>query len=241
MILIVQSDALYRQHLQASLQEIDIVAKCVGDIGGARDALSESVFDVVLLDTVIDGGSGFDLCQEIVHTKSAGAVVFVSGCDSAADRVLGLELGADDFIQYPCHARELQARLKVQMKHLKVTADTPKRADILSHGPLTIDIRQHEVRVKQQSIALTATEFTLISYLASHPNQVFTRMQLLDAVWGYSHCGYEHTVNSHVNRLRTKLAEAAELIETVWGVGYKFHVPSTPAPVSKVVALHSST
>lgn len=241
MILIVQSDAVYSQHLQSSLQEINLEVECVQDIRAARVALAESVFDVVLLDTLLDGGSGFDLCQEVLSAKSASAVVFVSSSDSSADRVLGLELGADDFIHYPCHAREVQARIKVQLKHLQTASAEAKRAEILSHGPLTIDVRQHEVRVKQRPIALTATEFTLISYLASHPNQVFTRMQLLDAVWGYSHCGYEHTVNSHVNRLRTKLAEAAELIETVWGVGYKFHVPALSRSSSKIVSLRSST
>ena len=144
------------------------------------------------------------------------------------DRVLGLELGADDYLTKPFSVVELMARIKALFRRVDALGDTQSLANsspVLEFGDLTIDAARHKVETPNGVIDLTAREFDLLLYLASSPGHVFSRAQLLDAVWGYDHDGYEHTVNTHINRLRIKIeADPAkpEYVQTVWGVGYKF-------------------
>jgi DNA-binding response OmpR family regulator len=144
---------------------------------------------------------------------------------SELDRVLGLELGADDYVTKPFSVSELMARVKAIFRRVEsLEKRFPGGADSLSLGPIEIDTRARQVLVNDQPMPLTAREFDLLLHFARHPGQVFSRAQLLDSVWGYGHDGYEHTVNSHINRLRSKIEPdpaRPEFIVTVWGVGYK--------------------
>jgi two-component system alkaline phosphatase synthesis response regulator PhoP len=158
---------------------------------------------------------------------------------SETDRVLGLELGADDYMTKPFSVRELQARVRTHLRRVHAlngqanglntgkTSNEPVNGQgTTCIGQLLIDHRYHQVTYKDQAINLTSTEFELIDFLCKHPDQVFSRAQLLDNVWGYNHSGYEHTVNSHINRLRNKLeldCSEPQIIQTVWGVGYKLN------------------
>ena len=150
---------------------------------------------------------------------------------SELDRVLGLELGADDYLTKPFSMLELAARVKgvfrraEQAAALKAAAAAAPAAAVIEVEGLAIDVERHEARVAGRAVELTAKEFELLVYFARSPGRVFTRAQLLDQVWGYSHSGYEHTVNSHINRLRNKIERDPanpDYIQTVWGVGYKF-------------------
>ncbi|GGW80902.1 response regulator transcription factor [Alteromonas halophila] len=224
MILVVQSVAMYQQHISESLKETGLAVECVSCFDDALGMLRQTRYTMVILDCDIGSDSGFTLCQIIRHEDLASVIVFVGATSTTSDRVLALELGADDFIRYPCQARELQARVHAALRrqHPRCTTQSGMQPDSLRCGCITIDEKRHQVWVNEQPVNLTATEFTLLQYLASHANQVFSRAQLLAAVWDYHHSGYEHTVNSHINRLRSKLGPgAAAMIETVWGVGYK--------------------
>jgi DNA-binding response OmpR family regulator len=144
--------------------------------------------------------------------------------------VLGLELGADDYMTKPFSVRELQARVRVQLRRANLLQQRPSAVmpqdDLLTVGKLSINQQQHSAKLSDQTLDLTATEFDLLKHFAKHPDQVFSRAQLLENVWGYHHSGYEHTVNSHINRLRAKLEQnpaQANIIQTVWGVGYKLN------------------
>ena len=144
------------------------------------------------------------------------------------DRVRGLETGADDYLTKPFSVRELVARVKALLRRVDALApDTTNSADnaVIERGSMRIDIGKRRVTVGDEDVALTAKEFDLLTHFARNPGQVFNRVQLLDQVWGYNHEGYEHTVNSHINRLRAKIESdpaKPSYILTVWGVGYKF-------------------
>jgi DNA-binding response OmpR family regulator len=144
------------------------------------------------------------------------------------DRVLGLELGADDYVTKPFSAIELMARVKALLRRTLYAKHAINRSSLeeeLDCGSVHINIKNHRVTIDNQIIELTSKEFDLLLYFARHPEQVFRRAELLDHVWGYGHEGYEHTVNSHINRLRAKIEKdpsSPQQIITVWGVGYKF-------------------
>jgi DNA-binding response OmpR family regulator len=142
--------------------------------------------------------------------------------------VLGLEMGADDYLTKPFSVLELQARIKALFRRTEALTTrwtNPPEQALIDRGDIVIDVTRHQVKVRGEPVELTAREFDLLLHFASHPGSVYSRIQLLDSVWGYNHEGYEHTVNTHINRLRTKIeADPANprYILTVWGVGYKF-------------------
>lgn len=185
--------------------------------------------DVMVLDVMLPGISGLDVCRELKAQQPELAIIMLTSRDSETDRVLGLELGADDYMAKPFSVRELQARVRAQLRKLALFSalKNPHNSEqSLKLGDLHIDHLTHQVVFKNELIELTATEYELLHHLAKHPDQVFSRSQLLSSVWGYHHSGYEHTVNSHINRLRAKLERNAtkpEIVQTVWGVGYKFN------------------
>ena len=185
--------------------------------------------DVMVLDVMLPGISGLDVCRELKAQQPELAIIMLTSRDSETDRVLGLELGADDYMAKPFSVRELQARVRAQLRKLALFSalKNPNNSEqSLKLGDLHIDHLTHQVVFKNEVIELTATEYELLHHLAKHPDQVFSRSQLLSSVWGYHHSGYEHTVNSHINRLRAKLERNAtkpEIVQTVWGVGYKFN------------------
>jgi DNA-binding response OmpR family regulator len=146
---------------------------------------------------------------------------------SEVDRVLGLEVGADDYLTKPFSIRELLARVKALFRRIDALKSSPvaSSGQIIQRGSLIIDSEKRKVTLYGKAIELTAKEFDLLVQFAKHPGRVYSRSQLLDLVWGYGHDGYEHTVNSHINRLRAKIEEnpAKPLyILTVWGIGYQF-------------------
>jgi len=193
---------------------------------GLKEAFSAR-YDLLVLDIMLPGMDGMELCRNLRSASVFTPVLMLTARSSELDRVLGLEVGADDYLGKPFSVPELVARVNALLRRVEVYASNtaPEDRSILSFGALSIDPDRREVRLNGKTIELTAKEFDLLLHFARHPGRVFTRSQLLDSVWGYGHEGYEHTVNSHINRLRAKIeADPAkpEFVLTIWGVGYKF-------------------
>lgn len=232
-LLVVEDDPDIIALLKVNLAELGLPIDYFSDGQQARDAALANHYTLMLLDIMLPNVSGLDICREVRQAKPEQAIIMLTAKSSEVDRVLGLELGADDYMTKPFSVPELQARVRAQIrkaqimaKHLQssVSMDTPD--DTLTAGDLSISPNQRSVLLKQQSIELTATEFDLLHHLMAHAGQVFSRNQLLESVWGYTHSGYEHTVNSTMNRLRGKIEEnptSPQYLQTVWGVGYKFN------------------
>jgi len=191
---------------------------------GMRLAFSGQ-WDLVILDIRLPGPDGLTICRALRREMSYLPILLLTSKSSELDRVLGLELGADDYITKPFSVTELVARVKAVFRRIEsVEKRFPANSEHLAIGDLSIDSSGHEVKKGTARLDLTAREFDLLLHFVRHPGQVFSRAQLLDSVWGYGHEGYEHTVNSHINRLRAKIEDDPahpELIVTVWGVGYK--------------------
>lgn len=195
------------------------------------DKFIKDVPDLVVLDIMLPGMDGLQVCKQIRRQNEQIPLLMLTAKSTELDRVLGLELGADDYLTKPFSVVELLARIKALFRRVDVMQQQPApNQPVLQYPGLRIDPAQHQVMRDDKSIELTAREFDLLLYLATSPGQVFSRAQLLDAVWGYHHDGYEHTVNTHINRLRIKLEQdpaKPQYVHTVWGVGYKFNQENT--------------
>jgi two-component system, OmpR family, alkaline phosphatase synthesis response regulator PhoP len=199
---------------------------------GLQEALGSN-YDLIVLDLNMPGMSGMEICRQVRAVKTRVPILMLTSKADEIDKVLALELGADDYVTKPFGVRELMARVSALIR--RATA-IPSEAEggmgelkVLTFAELTVDLEKRKVTLKGKNIELTATEFDLLSFLASHAGKPFNRDQLLSSVWGYQFAGYEHTVNSHINRLRSKIEKdpsKPRFILTVWGVGYKFADPA---------------
>lgn len=204
------------------------VTRCLDGLDGLNQALN-CQFDLIILDIMLPGVDGLRICQKIRAEDIYTPILMLTAKKSETDRVVGLEMGADDYLTKPFSVRELQARVKALLRRVAFMSQESADAgspNSISYNGLVIDKPKRGVSLDGNGIRLTAKEFDLLLYMASFPGQVFSREQLLNAVWGYQHSGYEHTVNSHINRLRSKLETDPanrKFVLTVWGVGYKFN------------------
>ena len=243
-ILIVEDDHDIAELIALHLRELGHQVDAVHDGEAGLERAVSGRFDLIVLDVVLPRLSGTELCQRLRAGADTTLILMLTARSSELDRVLGLELGADDYLTKPFSFRELQARVKALLRR---GAQAGGRAgeptsDLIQADVLTIDLENRAVTVDGQPLQLTLKEFDLLAQFARHPGKVYTRTQLLDLVWGYGYEGLEHTVNSHINRLRGKLERDPsnpEYIQTVWGVGYRFTVLAKPvsakaAPVKAV-------
>ena len=231
-VLVVEDDADIGRLVTLQLTELGCDSKLIGDGVTALAEAQAGHYDLVILDIMLPRMDGLQICRRLRATEQQTPILMLTAKSSELDRVLGLELGADDYLTKPFSMLELAARLKgmfrraEQLAAAKVAAAAaPVAAELIEVAGLRIDMQRHEARVGGKAVELTAKEFELLAYFARSPGRVFTRTQLLDQVWGYSHSGYEHTVNSHINRLRSKIERDPgnpDYIQTVWGVGYRF-------------------
>ena len=184
---------------------------------------------LVCLDLRLPGPDGLEICRAVRRERPYQPILMLTAKSAELDRVLGLETGADDYLAKPFSVLELVARVRAILRRVDNLARVSPAAAAddaaLVSGDITIDPSRREVLLDGRPVDLTAREFDLLEHFARHPGRVFRRADLLDRVWGYGHEGYEHTVNSHINRLRAKIERdpsQPRRIVTVWGVGYKF-------------------
>ncbi|MBR3069893.1 MAG: response regulator transcription factor [Lachnospiraceae bacterium] len=184
--------------------------------------------NLVILDLMLPGKDGYEVCREIRQMKDT-PVIMLSAKGETFDKVLGLELGADDYMIKPFDAKELVARVKAVLRRYKAASPRPVEvqpdAKIVEYPHLTVNQTNYSVLYNDQNIDMPPKELELLYFLASHPNQVFTREQLLDHIWGFDYVGDTRTVDVHIKRLREKIKDYGNWsIATVWGIGYKFEV-----------------
>ena len=226
-ILLVEDDKDISRLLELHLQDLGYTVQVVHDgREGLSLALSTS-YALSILDLMLPGIDGLEVCRRLRAKPTYTPILVLTAKSSEFDRVLGLEVGADDYLTKPFSVRELLARVKAVLRRAEAFAVQPPAVTekVICAGNLRIDVEKRKVTVDAIQKDLTAKEFDLLLQFAEHPGKVYTRAQLLDAVWGYGHEGYEHTVNSHINRLRAKIEQdptRPAFILTVWGIGYKF-------------------
>jgi len=224
-VLVVEDERDIAELLALHLRDLNCEVTLAADgHEGMRQAFARN-WDLVILDLRLPGPDGLSICRALRHESRYVPILMLTSKSSELDRVLGLELGADDYVTKPFSVSELMARVKAIFRRVEsLEKRFPGGGESLTIGPLKIDTKGRQVLVGEQPMSLTAREFDLLLHFARHPGHVFSRAQLLDSVWGYGHDGYEHTVNSHINRLRSKIEPdpaQPEFIVTVWGVGYK--------------------
>ena len=226
-ILIVEDQRDINDLIAVNLRSLNYEVTQTHDGEEGLAVASENEFDAIILDIMLPKLDGLNVCQALRAKGNVTPILMLTAKKSEIDRVVGLEVGADDYLTKPFSVLELQARVKALLRRIELISskDNSSKSDTFGGGGLVIEESRRNVLVDGNSITLTAKEFDLLIYLAKHPGQVFSRDKLLDSVWGYQHSGYEHTVNSHINRLRSKIeADPANprYVLTVWGVGYKF-------------------
>jgi DNA-binding response OmpR family regulator len=226
-ILVVEDNPDIASLLSLHLKDLDADVTHTSDGLSGLDLGLSKKFELIILDIMLPGLNGIELCQKLRNKGIYTPILMLTAKTAEIDRVLGLEVGADDYLTKPFSIRELLARVKALFRRIDVFSTTKENeTSEIQFKNMTIDLEQREVKVRGKFIDLTAKEFDLLLQFANNPGRVYTRSQLLDDVWGYGHDGYEHTVNSHINRLRSKIEEdptKPEFILTVWGVGYKFN------------------
>ncbi|ACR31890.1 response regulator transcription factor [Burkholderia glumae] len=232
-ILIVEDDADIANVLALHLRDerYEVVHCANGDDGLRR--LEQGGWDALILDLMLPGVDGLEICRRARAMARYTPIIIISARSSEVHRILGLELGADDYLAKPFSMLELVARVKALLRRVEaLSRDTRAEAGRVEVGGLRLDPLTREAAVDGAAIDLTPREFDLLYHFARHPGKAFSRTDLLNAVWGYQHEGYEHTVNTHINRLRAKIeadpAQPARIL-TVWGRGYKLVAPGPAA------------
>ncbi len=227
-VLLIEDDRELCDLLALHLKDIDLELDIANDGQKGLALALEKDYSLVLLDVMLPEMDGFEVCRSLRAKKKKLPILMLTAKSEEFDKVLGLELGADDYITKPFSVRELLARIKSILRRLKVYEEEregPQGEDELRFDDLVVNVSKHKVTIKGKTVELTAKEFELLKLFVSNPGKAFTRENLLNFIWGYQFSGYEHTVNSHINRLRAKIEEDPSnprYIKTVWGVGYKF-------------------
>ena len=234
-ILVIEDESDIAELIRLHLDDLGFLVTIAYDGNTGLRRASMGSWDLIVLDLRLPGIDGLEICRRLRQNSSSVPLLMLTSKSSELDRVVGFEIGADDYVTKPFSVLELIARVKAILRRAElargsITNDKGKARA----GCVNIDPSTRCATIRGEAVDLTAREFDLLFHFATNPGRVFRRLELLDSVWGYGHDGYEHTVNSHINRLRAKIEEDPahpELIVTVWGVGYKMNVV-TDSPVS---------
>ncbi|WP_424625960.1 response regulator transcription factor [Achromobacter marplatensis] len=225
-VLIVEDDAHIAELLRLHLRDEGYAVEHAADGNEGMRRLEEGSWDALVLDLMLPGIDGLEICKRARAMARYTPIIITSARSSEVHRILGLELGADDYLAKPFSMLELVARVRALLRRSDAVERNARidAGSLAVHG-VAIDPISRTVDVDERRLDLTPREFDLLHFFARHPDKVFSRMDLLNHVWGYQHEGYEHTVNTHINRLRTKIEadpSNPQRILTVWGRGYKF-------------------
>jgi len=225
-LLVVEDDKDIASLIEMNMSDIGFSVDVTNDGSKGFSLAREHNYDFIILDVMLPGMDGLDICRKLRAENNDAPILMLTARAAEIDRVIGLESGADDYLVKPFSITELQARVKARLRRRDgAFASHGGNSKIILAGDLKIDPDRRKVVIAGKEVYLTAKEFDLLSHFASNPGRVFKREQLLDSVWGYGFEGYDHTVNSHINRLRNKIEEdpaKPRYILTVWGVGYRF-------------------
>ncbi len=227
-ILIIEDNVDIANLIRVNLLSKNMVVDVAGDgVQGLQLALSNQ-YQMIILDLMLPKMDGMDVCRTLRSQNNFTPILMLTAKNSELDRVLGLEVGADDYLTKPFSVPEILARIHAIIRRSEQyqTPESKESVERLLFDDLSIDPDTREVTLGDTMIELTAKEFDLLWHFACHPGRVYSRAQLLSSIWGYGHEGYEHTVNSHINRLRSKIEvdpAQPKFVMTVWGVGYKFN------------------
>lgn len=227
-VLIIEDDRDISDLISLHLRDIDCRTECVADGNDGLDRALSRQYDLIILDVMLPGMDGLEICRQLRDQRMRLPILMLTAKSEELDKVLGLEFGADDYLTKPFSIRELTARVKAILRRVEAMAKSLGEQSVkagIHIGDLSIDMEKRKVVLEGRAIELTAKEFDLLALFARYPGRCFSRHQLLDTVWGYQFNGYDHTVNSHINRLRAKIEgnpSRPKYIRTVWGVGYKF-------------------
>ena len=228
-ILIVDDDNNIAELISLYLTKECFETMIVNDGESVKGALDSFEPNLILLDLMLPGIDGYQVCRE-VRAESKIPIIMLSAKGEVFDKVLGLELGADDYMEKPFDSKELVARVKAVLRRYKAVkeekpVEAPKSTQTIEYPDLRVSLTDYSVVYKGESVNMPPKELELLYFLAASPNQVFTREQLLDQIWGYEYIGDTRTVDVHIKRLREKIRDNESWsIATVWGIGYKFEV-----------------
>jgi DNA-binding response OmpR family regulator len=225
-VLVVEDDSSISDLIEIHLKDLN--CNIIKEFDG-KDGLELAVknnYDLIVLDIMLPNVDGLQICKEVRKKENYTPILMLTSKSEELDKVLGLEVGADDYLTKPFGIREFIARVKAIFRRTEaLLKETDNKSDI-AIGDIVIEISKRRVLLKGDRLELTPKEFDLLLLLASHPGKTYTREQLLNLLWGYQYNGYEHTVNSHINRLRSKIENDLSdptYILTSWGVGYRFN------------------
>ncbi len=226
-ILLIEDERDIAHLIKLHLEDLGCNVYLSFDGAEGLELAQSGAWNLIVLDLGLPGIDGLEICRRLRGSSHYVPILMLTAKSAEVDRVLGLETVADDYLTKPFSILELVARVKALLRRVDALQqdDTQSNERLIRREDLLIEIDQRRVTINGQKIHLTMREFDLLVYFARNPGKVYTRTQLLDRVWGYSHDGYEHTVNSHINRLRAKIEpdpDAPRFIVTVWGVGYQF-------------------
>lgn len=229
-VLVVEDEAEISTLIALHLRDAGYEVETAEDGAQGLAAAMSGRFDLLVLDLLLPVMDGLEVCRRLRRESLQVPILMVTSRTTETDRIVGLETGADDYLTKPFSVRELVARVRAMFRRqdaYQMSAVPTEEPAAISVGDIFVDPRSREVSVRGEAVQLTAREFDLLWFFCQHPGRAFRRLELLEEVWGYGYHGYDHTVNTHINRLRAKIEKdtnSPEIVLTVWGVGYKLAV-----------------
>ena len=225
-VLVVEDDLHIAELIKIHLSDMECEVRLAHEGSKGLQVANDNNFDLIILDINLPGTDGLEILKKLRANQDLTPVLMLTARSEEIDKVLGLESGADDYLTKPFSIREFVARVKALFRRIDMMKRSSEGAEVWEYGQLSIDVSKGKVSLNNERVDLTPKEFDLLKLLASHPGTTYSRDRILTLIWGYEFEGYEHTVNSHINRLRSKIE--ADLnnpvyILTTWGVGYRFN------------------
>jgi len=225
-VLIIEDDSEIANLVEIHLKDQNCEVTKREDGKSGLDLAINNFYDLIVLDIMLPELDGFEVCKEIRKKDIHTPILMLTSKSEEMDKVLGLEFGADDYLTKPFSIREFIARVKAILRRVENLSKDDNPTKSLNFDELTVEIENRKVLLNDERVELTPKEFDLLLLMASHPGRSYSREQLLNQIWGYQFSGYDHTVNSHINRLRTKIEKDIsnpKYILTTWGIGYRFN------------------
>jgi two-component system alkaline phosphatase synthesis response regulator PhoP len=225
-VLIIEDDKEISDLISIHLKDLECEVTKIYDGLSGLNLAKNTPFDLIVLDIMLPGMDGFEVCRQLRNAEVDTPILMLTAKSEETDKILGLEFGADDYLTKPFSIREFIARVKAIFRRVDILSRDKEKGKNIQYGRLAIDITNRKVLLNKKRVELTPKEFDLLYLMASHPGRTYTRENLLNLIWGTQYSGYEHTVNSHINRLRSKIEKDVsnpEFILTSWGVGYRFN------------------